>query len=196
MRDTQNMESVSTQRGLLKHRLLAIDVQKARRCAPLSWRAIEDLMARFEHATDPVSDAVQNRLMWHLQAVERQLDAESVAHAKQGDDARIQWPALRHDSSQALASWQSMREWHARFQIRHQLQRSLAQPLQHAGPLHSARLVQQSLSLLNGISPAYLHRLLSQVDALAALEDAGKPRVVKPGAKKAKANPPSLKPPA
>jgi hypothetical protein len=89
-----------------------------------------------------------------------------------------------------------MREWHDRFQIRHQLQRNLAQALQHAGPLHSARLVQQSLALLNAISPAYVHRLLSQLDALAALEDAGHPRVVKPSAKKAKAKKSSsLQPP-
>jgi hypothetical protein len=190
------MESTFNQSSQLRDRLLAIDVQKARRHAPLSWRVIEDLMRHCDLSAGQVSGPVQMRLMWHVQAVEKQIDAASAARIESVDDVQIQWPSLGHEPGQALASWQAMREWHARFQIRHQLQRSLAQPLQHAGPLHSARLVQQSLTLLNDISPAYLHRLLSQVDALVALEDAGKPRAVKPGVKKTKTTPSSLKPPA
>lgn len=65
-----------------------------------------------------------------------------------------------------------MRQTHARLKVRQQLRHTLAQPLQHAGPLHSERLVQQSLARLNEWSEAYLHRFMSYLEALAVLEDA------------------------
>ena len=65
-----------------------------------------------------------------------------------------------------------MRQTHARLKIRQQLRQSLSQPLRHAGPLHSERLVQQSLERLSQWSDAYLHRMMTYVDALATLEDA------------------------
>ncbi len=91
---------------------------------------------------------------------------------------------LGHSVSSSPASLMSMRHLHNRVMARHQLQQSLAQPLQHAGPLHSARLAQQALQRLQHIAPAYVQRFLLYADALRALEDA---RTHKPKASKVKA---------
>ena len=80
--------------------------------------------------------------------------------------------ALHQPGSVGPASLASMRELHSRVMARRQLDLSLAQPLQHAGPLHSARLAQQALLRLKQIAPAYLQRMLIYVDTLRALEDA------------------------
>ncbi len=91
---------------------------------------------------------------------------------------------LGHSVPSSPASLMSMRQLHNRVMARHQLQQSLAQPLQHAGPLHSARLAQQALQRLQHIAPAYVQRLMLYADALRALEDA---HALKPKAGKGKA---------
>jgi Protein of unknown function (DUF2894) len=178
------------------HRIQAIDAQAAMRCAPVSWQVIQRLSRHGEKAGVKVSESVHQRLLWHVEHVERQIANQQPPGQSAEVTEPIQWPQRHTDLSQPLSTCSDMRQWHAGFQIRQQLQRSLSQPLQHAGPLHSERLVQQSLALLTSISSAYLHRLLSHVDALAALEDAGKPRAVKSAAPKSRKTQASLKPPA
>ena len=79
---------------------------------------------------------------------------------------------LQRPGPPMASSLMSMRHLHDRVMARHQLQLSLAQPLQHAGPLHSARLAQQALQRLQHIAPAYVQRFMLYADALRALEDA------------------------
>jgi hypothetical protein len=79
---------------------------------------------------------------------------------------------LSHQADPAPASLAPMRELHNRIMAQRQLDLSLSLPLQHAGPLHSARLAQQSLVRLKHLAPAYLQRFLLYVDTLRTLEDA------------------------
>jgi hypothetical protein len=51
-----------------------------------------------------------------------------------------------------------------------QLQQSLEQVHENAGPLNSSRLVHQSLLLMRELSPGYLHQFLSYADALSWME--------------------------
>lgn len=177
-------------------RIRSIDAQAAMRWAPVSWQVIQHLLPHGEAELNPLNEAVKGRICWHLEQVEQVLAACSQTHRSQVDVPPIQWPAGGADRVEPLATWQAMRQWHAGHQIRRQLQRSLEQAWRHAGPLHSERLVQQSLMRMNSISPAYLQRFLTHVDALAALEDAGQPRGIKTAVKKSKAPKTSVKPPA
>ena len=63
------------------------------------------------------------------------------------------------------------RSW-ARLSVDQQLTRSLARAPEQAGPLNSQRLVLRSLTLMRDVSPAYLSRFMSYVDALMWLDQA------------------------
>ncbi len=71
-----------------------------------------------------------------------------------------------------LKSVGRMRKTLSRLKVRQQLSQALAQPPEHAGPINSQMLVLRSLALMQDISPEYLHRFMSHVDALMTLEDA------------------------
>ena len=64
------------------------------------------------------------------------------------------------------------RSW-ARLSVDRQLTQSIARVPEQAGPLHSQRLVLRSLQLMRHVSPAYVDRFMSYVDALMWLEQAG-----------------------
>ena len=64
------------------------------------------------------------------------------------------------------------RSW-ARLSVDRQLTQSIARAPEQAGPLNSQRLVLRSLQLMRDVSPAYLDRFMSYVDALMWLEQAG-----------------------
>ena len=64
------------------------------------------------------------------------------------------------------------RSW-ARLSVDRQLSPSIARVPEQAGPLHSQRLVLRSLQLMREVSPDYLDRFMSYVDALMWLEQAG-----------------------
>jgi len=68
-----------------------------------------------------------------------------------------------------------MRKTLSHLKVRQQLSQALAQPPEHAGPINSQMLVLRSLALMQDISPEYLHRFISHVDALMTLEDAQHP---------------------
>jgi hypothetical protein len=55
------------------------------------------------------------------------------------------------------------------------LRQSSAQVPENAGPLNTQRLLHEALTLMREVSPAYLHRLLSQVEALLWLDPARPP---------------------
>ncbi len=71
-----------------------------------------------------------------------------------------------------LKSVGRMRKTLSRLKVRQQVSQALAQPPEHAGPMNSQMLVLRSLALMQDISPEYLHRFMSHVDALMTLEDA------------------------
>ena len=86
-------------------------------------------------------------------------------------------PAELKALSQFRHSW-------ARLDVAQQLQRSKQQAPENAGPLNSQGLVLRALQQLQAISPDYLERFVSQVEALMWLDQAdtvAAPAATKPG---------------
>ena len=61
----------------------------------------------------------------------------------------------------------------SRLSVEARLHQALARVPANAGPLNTQRLVHQALTALRDASPAYLHRLVTQVEALLWLERVG-----------------------
>ena len=61
----------------------------------------------------------------------------------------------------------------SRLSVEQRVNQALARVPVNAGPLNTQRLVHQALKLLRDISPAYMHRLVTQVEALLWLEAVG-----------------------
>lgn len=154
-----------------------IDASVALRLAPIHWHVVQRLRDRVAQARGDLRAVLMQRWAHHLDALEQHLNIQAHLSVRppvtQSGASLIQaLDDLLAPKGSALASLEPMRQTHARLKIREQLRHALAQPLRHAGPLHSERLVQQSLSRLSEWSDAYLHRMMSYVDALATLEDA------------------------
>lgn len=62
------------------------------------------------------------------------------------------------------------RDTWTRVSANQRVQQSLQQVPEHAGPLNSHYLIHRSLTLMQELSPEYLHQFLSYVDALTLLE--------------------------
>jgi len=78
----------------------------------------------------------------------------------------------------------------SRLSVEQRVNQALARVPHNAGPLNTQRLVYQALTVLRDASPAYLHRLVMQVEALLWLEQMapgakGKTAKKKPGAGRA-----------
>ena len=86
-------------------------------------------------------------------------------HAPSSEDGRPELRTLRHFRS----TW-------SRLSAHHRLRQSLAQVPKNAGPLNSHHLVHRSLTLMRDLSPEYLDRFMSYVDALLWLDQANAPR--------------------
>ncbi len=61
----------------------------------------------------------------------------------------------------------------SRLSVEQRVNQALARVPHNAGPLNTQRLVHQALTVLRDASPAYLHRLVMQVEALLWLEQLG-----------------------
>jgi hypothetical protein len=79
-----------------------------------------------------------------------------------GAPAAAAAPAARAE----LQALQFFRDTWTELKVTRQLNQSLAQPPQNAGPLNSHRLVLRALERLQALSPAYLQHFMAQVDAL------------------------------
>lgn len=79
-------------------------------------------------------------------------------------------PPLTPPPLRALSQLQASQ---ARRHTQQRIHDALAQPLHDAGPLNAQRLVTGALQRMQDISPAYLHRLVSYLDVLMALEKRG-----------------------
>ncbi len=159
-------------------RLQALDPQQALRVDPIRWHAAQALWQQAQKADGALRGAIVRRLLHHLDGLAQSVSDASL-HRRHDPRTPPQeraihgsWRASSRPWGAPLASLEPMRQTHARLKVRQQLRHTLAQPLQHAGPLHSERLVQQSLARLNEWSEAYLHRFMSYLEALAVLEDA------------------------
>ncbi len=169
------------QARLRVHDLAALKVEQI---DPIGWATAQRLLAQAGFATGALQTQLLARLHQRLRGLHDQVhNARSTAMPQVADeglcDEGANTPSLSTlvatllpGTGTPLNTLAPMRELHARLKIRQQLRQTLAQPLRHAGPLHSERLVQQSLARLNGLSQAYLNRFMAHLDALAALDNA------------------------
>ncbi len=187
----------------LTERLQALAAQGAATRAPLDWHVVTVLAQRTQAETGAVQARLAERLAQALARVDAQLAsaapapaaatrpsplaalleemgaaplapppaAASSRHRPRATTAAPRTAASPHPE---LKSVGRMRKTLSRLKVRQQLSQALAQPPEHAGPINSQMLVLRSLALMQDISPEYLHRFMSHVDALMTLEDAQK----------------------
>ena len=160
--------------------------------APLQWHHLQDLARRA--AVQP--KAVQGILGATLAKVIADLD-KRLAHAQtqpQENAAQVPGPHLgalghltRYAAQQSMAqvgapsdkttngpselkSVQAFRKTWSQLSVDRQLSKALGQAPKNAGPINSHMLVLRSLALMRDISPDYLNRFMSYVDALQCLD--------------------------
>ena len=187
-------------RAELTERLDALAAQGAATRAPLDWHFATVLAQRAQAETGAVQARLSERLAQALARVETLL-ARAVPVAvpaispsplaelleDMGAAPLAALPAAATNSRSArptaaprtapslrpeLKSVGRMRKTLSRLKVHQQVSLALAQPPEHAGPINSQMLVLRSLALMQDISPEYLHRFMSHVDALMTLEDA------------------------
>lgn len=176
-------------------------LQAAATLAPLDWHFVSVLAQRAQTETGAVQARLMARLSHGLDALQARLntparEATAPAPATASPLAEllhamgVALPAPAHANTPAgrsapaahspvlpsprpeLKSVGRMRKTLSRLKVRQQVSQALAQPPEHAGPINSQMLVLRSLALMQDISPEYLHRFMSHVDALMTLEDA------------------------
>jgi len=167
--------------GLAHLEALARQVQS--HYGPLQARLqqrLEVALDRFERACDPVSatpaaavaeggpapaSAVQqlaelNRLLQEASARALVADGEEPASAP-----------VRHAAGRPeMKSVARFREGWARLRAETRVNQALGRKPEHAGPLNSHALLLRSLDLMRGLSPDYLRRFVTHVDALLWLD--------------------------
>jgi Protein of unknown function (DUF2894) len=90
----------------------------------------------------------------------------------------------QHSGSAAALELKAVRDYRstwARLGVQRRLSQSLTQVPDNAGPLNTQRLLHQALTVLDETAPAYLQRLVQQVEALLALEQLRAPAPPKKG---------------
>lgn len=127
--------------------------------------ALTEYRQRFDRANraeDPAARAVSQSQRTPL--------ADLVDHLAQhaSDDSE----GNRQNAPAELKSVRYFRNTWARLSVDQQVADALAQGPENAGPLNSHLLVLQSLKLMRDLSPDYLNRFMSYVDALLWLDQA------------------------
>jgi hypothetical protein len=86
----------------------------------------------------------------------------------------------QHSGSAATAELKAVRDYRStwtRLGVQRRLTQSSTQVPHNAGPLNTQRLLHEALTLLDDTAPAYLQRLVQQVEALLVLEQLNPPAV-------------------
>lgn len=183
--------------------LAALRERGAHRFDPVRFRFIEALARRAAARDDAVRRALEGRLATLLaDYVERQERAQSEVDPS-GDlpmnrqDASDRGPlaelvqqiarqasargpgglagevAIDGDSPTELKALRYFRSTWSKLSVDRQMTQSQAKVPKNAGPLNSQLLVLRSLQLMREVSPAYLNRFMSYVDALLWLDAVG-----------------------
>lgn len=138
---------------------------------------LADYVERHERAqpeVDPSSDLPMNRhdapdrgpLAELVQQIARQASARGPG-GPAGD------AATDVDSPAELKALRYFRSTWSKLSVDRQMTQSLAKVPKNAGPLNSQLLVLRSLQLMRDVSPGYLNRFMSYVDALLWLDAVG-----------------------
>ena len=111
-----------------------------------------------------------------------ELIREIALHSSQnGDGSSGNDVAADVESLGELKALGYFRSTWSRLNVDRQLTQSLAELPKNAGPLNSQLLVLRSLELMREVSPAYLHRFMSYVDALLCLDQVSSGNAPVPG---------------
>lgn len=105
----------------------------------------------------------------------RALEPSPLAQLNRDLAARAQADAahVRVSESASMSEMKSVRQFSevwSKISAEQQVAQALHKGPENAGPLNSHKLMLRSLSLMRGLSPDYLRRFLSQMDALLWLE--------------------------
>jgi hypothetical protein len=179
--------------------LAALRERGAQRADPVRFRFIEALARRAEGQPEPVSRLLDARLAHalddyiarHVEALpddappSASASASASAHAPSPLGELVQSlaraPAAAaapgpHHAKSATPELQALdffRHTWARLAVHRSMNQSLAKTPKNAGPLNSHRLVLRSLEVMREVSPAYLNRFVTYVDALLVLDGMG-----------------------
>jgi len=159
--------------------------QAGQRLDPVRLHYLELLSQHIATAPEAVQRVLQGKLDAALMDLEQRL-AQALPNSADDEAPRAAAPlaALNHylrglkppgdsDARTDLASARRFREAWQRITAEDQVAEAVERGPANAGPLNSHRLVLRTLGLLSDLSPDYLRRFLSQVEALQWLEQAG-----------------------
>jgi len=158
----------------------------AHRLDPVRFHFIETLAKRAAaHGGDARrirDDKVAGLLAAYGEDLEKAARAEGTPTEQPAREALAELVdhLARHASSQGdgaaghrLKTLEYFRNTWSRLSAERRLTQSLAKLPQNAGPLNSHNLVHRSLTLMRDLSPEYLNRFMSYVDALLWVDQAG-----------------------
>ena len=159
---------------------------------PVRFRFIEALARRAEDHGGDVRRVLDDKLAKLLASYDEALEgappapAEQEAPAGRGPLAELVADIERHalhevgtpasdpvlglPSPQELKTLAYFRSTWSRLSAEQRLTQSLEKVPENAGPLNSHHLVHRALTLMQDLSPGYLHRFMSYVDALLWLD--------------------------
>jgi hypothetical protein len=135
------------------------------------FEALHRHLAALEH---PATDGLLAELVRHVDRQASVAESAGPGPARPADTA-IGSADGSGGAPAELKAVRAFRSTWARLSVDQQLTRSLARIPEQAGPLNSQLLVLRSLKLMRDVSPAYLSRFMSYVDALLWLDEAGLP---------------------
>ena len=171
----------------------------AARSDPVRFHFIQGLLARLEQQPAPVRARLEARIARELEELSDRLAAArlstqdstnpmqaaierpslaSLTHAlvqSSSNDARSDQPSadkhyVNANATPELKAVKNFRSTWSALRAEKQLTQAFDQAPDNAGPLNSHHLVLRSLEAMREISPEYLNRFMSHVDALLCLE--------------------------
>jgi hypothetical protein len=169
---------------------------------PLQWHHLQDLAHRAASQSDAVKRILGATLAKRIAELDERLaraqnqPKENTAqvpesrlgalghlarYASQQSMAQVGTPSDKTDNGPSeLKSVRAFRKTWSQLSVDKQLNQALGQAPKNAGPINSHMLVLRSLALMRDLSPDYLNRFMSYVDALQCLDVAD--QVQPPGA--------------
>lgn len=148
-------------RQLLEARLQALQAAEAAEAA---------LPAAAPAAPPPPAHAAPGPLAELLAYIAQHDGAAAPAERAAGAAGRGPEALHSRPSTHELKAVRDYRSTWSRLSVQQRVQQALARVPDNAGPLNTQRLVHQLLHALHAASPPYLHRLVTQVEALLWLE--------------------------
>jgi hypothetical protein len=143
----------------------------------LRQRHIEALERRAAGQPAVVQRLLQARLQ-QLREAPSLVPVDATPAARNEPLADLLAHIAQHSGAASTAELKAVRDYRStwsRLGVQRRLTQSSTQVPHNAGPLNTQRLLHEALTVLNDTSPAYLQRLVQQVEALLALEQLNQP---------------------